>query len=74
MEQKGYKCYNPITKEVRLSRYVVFDELRAWYEDKRKGKVLEEDCDDYVGTNQSEGQKSSIEISCPEASTSKEEC
>ena len=30
-EQKGYKCYNPRTKEVRVSRYVVFDELASWY-------------------------------------------
>ena len=74
MEQKRYKCYNPITKEVRVSRDVVFDELRPWYEDKGKGKVLEEDYDGYVGTNQSEVQQSSTEISYPEASKSKEEC
>ena len=74
MEQKGYKCYSSITNEVRLSQDVVFDQLRPWYEDKGKGKVLEEDYDDYVGTNQTEVQKSSIEISCPETSTSKEEC
>ena len=73
MEQKGYKCYNPITKEVRVSRDVVFDELRPWYEDKGKGKVLEEDYGDYVGTNKSEVQQSSTEISYREASTSKEE-
>ena len=73
MEQKGYKCYNPITKEVRVSRDVVFDELRPWYEDKGKGKVLEEDYDDYVGRNQSEAQQSSTEISYPEVSTSKED-
>ena len=52
---------------------MVFDELRPWYEDKGKGKVLEEDYDDYVGTNQSEVQQSSIEISYPGASISKED-
>ena len=41
--------------------------------DKGKGKVLEEDYDEYVGTNQSEVQQSSIENSYPEASMSKEE-
>ena len=25
-EQKGYKCYNPLTKQARVSRDVVFDE------------------------------------------------
>ena len=25
-EQKGYKCYNPSSKQVRLSRNVIFDE------------------------------------------------
>ena len=25
-EQKGYKCYNPRTKQVRVSRDVVFEE------------------------------------------------
>ena len=30
-EQKGYKCYNPRTKQVRVSRDVVFDEFASWY-------------------------------------------
>ena len=30
-EQKGYKCYNPRTKQVRVSRDVVFDESASWY-------------------------------------------
>ena len=30
-EQKGYKCYNPRTKEARVSRDVVFDESASWY-------------------------------------------
>ena len=30
-EQKGYKCYNPCTKQARVSRNVVFDESASWY-------------------------------------------
>ena len=31
LEQKGYKCYNPVTRQVRVSRDVVFDEMASWY-------------------------------------------
>ena len=31
MEHKGYRCYNPITRKLRISRDVVFDELASWY-------------------------------------------
>ena len=31
LEQKGYRCYNPVTREIKVSRDVVFDELRSWY-------------------------------------------
>ena len=30
-EQKGYKCYNPRTKQARVSRDVMFDESESWY-------------------------------------------
>ena len=30
-EQKVYKCYNPRTKQARVSRDVVFDESASWY-------------------------------------------
>ena len=30
-EQKGYKCYNPHTKQARVSRDVVLDEFVYWY-------------------------------------------
>ena len=33
IEQKGYRCYNPITRELRVSRDVVFDEMASWYND-----------------------------------------
>ncbi|MCO5555991.1 hypothetical protein L7F22_045329 [Adiantum nelumboides] len=32
-EQKGYRCYNPSTRELRVSRDVVFDEMVGWYSD-----------------------------------------
>ena len=31
LEQKGYKCYNPNTQKMRVSRDVVFDEPASWY-------------------------------------------
>ena len=31
-KQKGYKCYNPWTKEFRVSQDVVFDESALWYQ------------------------------------------
>ncbi|MCO5563081.1 hypothetical protein L7F22_016717 [Adiantum nelumboides] len=31
IEQKGYKCYNRVTRQVRVSRDVVFDEMATWY-------------------------------------------
>ncbi|MCO5592470.1 hypothetical protein L7F22_046473 [Adiantum nelumboides] len=33
VEQKGYKCYNPVTRQVRVSRDVVFDEMETLYAD-----------------------------------------
>ena len=31
LEQKGYRCYHPSTRELKVSRDVVFDELSSWY-------------------------------------------
>ena len=31
LEQKGYRCYNPVTRQLRVSRDVVFDEMSSWY-------------------------------------------
>ncbi len=37
LEQKGYRCYNPVTRELRVSRDVVFDEMSSWYNDVSDG-------------------------------------
>ena len=31
LEQKGYRCYNPVTCQIKVTRDVVFDELNSWY-------------------------------------------
>ncbi|MCO5604334.1 hypothetical protein L7F22_058499 [Adiantum nelumboides] len=31
IEQKGYKCYNLVTRQVRVNKDVVFDEMTTWY-------------------------------------------
>jgi hypothetical protein len=33
LKQKGYKCYNHVTHEMRVSRDVVFNEMSSWYDD-----------------------------------------
>ena len=43
LEQKGYRCYNPITQKLRVSRDVVFDEMSTWYSAE---KVCGADLDD----------------------------
>ena len=35
LEQKGYKCYNPSTHELHVSRDVIFDEMASWYNDEK---------------------------------------
>jgi hypothetical protein len=31
LEQKGYRCFNPSTWKLQVSRDVVFDEMVSWY-------------------------------------------
>jgi len=31
LEQKGYRCFNPSTRKLQVSRDVVFDEMVSWY-------------------------------------------
>ena len=33
LSKKGYKCYNLVTRKVRVSKDVVFDEMESWYAD-----------------------------------------
>ena len=33
LETKGYKYYNPITRNVRVRKDVVLNELSSWYAD-----------------------------------------
>ena len=41
LEQKGYRCYNPIRGEFRVSRDVIFYEMSSWYTS--SGDALKED-------------------------------
>jgi len=33
LEKKGYRCYNHVIHEMRVSKNVVFDEMSNWYAD-----------------------------------------
>ena len=33
LEQKGYRCYNLVTHQVRVSKDVVSNEMISWYAD-----------------------------------------
>ena len=45
LEQKGYRCYNLATRQLRVSKDVVFDEMSSWYSAK---KVVGADLDENV--------------------------
>ena len=64
LEQKGYHCYNPLTREIRVSRDVVFDELNSWYGGKKVMHVDEEKEDTQV----KEVQQESTVLSGPKSS------
>jgi len=48
-DMKAYKCYNPNTRQVLISRDVVFDELASWYKD--KVDVMVDDIDPDIHVN-----------------------
>ena len=48
LEQKGYRCYNPLKREVKVSRDVVCDELNSWYGGKKVLLIDEEKGDKKV--------------------------
>ena len=45
LEQKGYRCYNPVTRKLCVSRDVVFDEMSSWYGAEKTSGI---DYDDHV--------------------------
>lgn len=53
---KGYRCYNPTTHELRVSRDVVFDEMSSWYATERAigADVSESVVAQYVSQQQSQ--------------------
>ena len=67
LEQKGYRCYNPVTSELRVSRDVIFDDMSScWYAS--SGDALKDD-DDHDNAVQIE-KKESQSLSGPETSLS----
>ena len=48
LEKKGYHYHNPITRKIKVSRDVVFDELNSWYGGKNVVHIDEEKEDKHV--------------------------
>ena len=67
LEQKGYRCYNPSTRELKVSRDVVFDELSSWYIESKTLQV--EEFEDSQVPQRHEKPQESIELSGPSISS-----
>ena len=67
LEQKGYRCYNPIRKELRVSRDVIFDELASWFLNPSKLQI--EEFKEFAKTENVEESQESSDISGPNVCT-----
>ncbi|MCO5561419.1 hypothetical protein L7F22_015040 [Adiantum nelumboides] len=65
LEKKGYQCYNLVTREIKVSRDVVFDELNNWYGGK---KIMQIDEGNEDNKQVKEVQQESTVISGPKSS------
>ena len=66
LEQKGYRCYNPIKGEFRVSKAIIFDEMISWYASSGDALKEDDDHDSYVQTEKKESQS----LSGPETPSS----
>ena len=55
LKQKGYRCYNLSTCELRVSKDVIFDEIASWYNDEKMsiGVDVKETVDASIGKQES---------------------
>ena len=67
LEQKGYRCYNPVTQKLWVSRDVMFDDISTWYSAKNVCRI---DLDDNV-VIQKASQESQVLSGPSESSCSK---
>ena len=48
LQQKGYKCYNSMTRQMRVGKDVVFDEMSSWYASMKMREDVDERSDNVV--------------------------
>ena len=65
-EQKGYRCYNPTTKNIIVSRDIFFDELGSWYKPENGAEISGENDEDHEENNvDNYGKNAENEEQCP---------